>query len=109
MTSDPVVETVNIILQVLRCLLAAPVTPTVHTFSLQGTEETLHRGVIPAVALTAHAWDNLSLLQAPLIFVAGVLGEFKWSSQRWLVGTPLPGFSNPGLYEVDCSRFVTRP
>jgi len=39
----------------------------------------------------------------------GSQGEFKWSSQRWLVGTPLPGFSNPGLYEVDCSRFVTRP
>lgn len=39
----------------------------------------------------------------------GRQGEFKWSSQRWLDGTPLPGFSNPGLYEVDCSRFVTRP
>ncbi len=55
--------------------------------------------------------EALEQYGAPEIFNTdqGSQGEFKWSSQRWLDGTPLPGFSNPGLYEVDCSRFVTRP
>jgi len=41
---------------------------------LQGAEEALHRGVVPAVALAAHATHQPVLCQELLVVATGILG-----------------------------------
>ena len=50
----------------------------------QRAKEALHRGVVPAVSLTAHRLGDTGGLQDIPIVDGGVLGGFKRSSQRGL-------------------------
>src|SRR3989441_11952065 len=49
---------------------------------LQGREEALGDGVVPAIAPTAHAADDPVLRQHPLVVATGVLPKFNWSLQH---------------------------
>src|SRR5262245_25409715 len=75
MATMRVVEAVDVVPDVFRRLVSAPVFPSVNPLLLQGAEEALHRRVVVAVSLTTHAGERTCSYQPALIVVCGVLSS----------------------------------
>src|SRR5437868_4274509 len=71
--ADAVVERLDVLEDAGLCLLPGGVPLVVDQLPLQGGEEALDRGVVPALADPAHAARDPVPLQQPAVVVAGVL------------------------------------
>jgi len=58
------------------------VTLVVDKLDSESSEEAFGDGIVPAVALAAHARDHAALGERLSVVLARVGGEFKWSSQH---------------------------
>ena len=56
----------------------------IHGFDLECLHEALGLGVVVGIAAPAHGAGETVLLQDGAIVFGGILGRFKWSSQRFM-------------------------
>ena len=77
-----IIEALDIVEHIGSRLVASSICPARGPFGLERGEEALHDGIVPHVAGPAHAAGNAMVGQQALELFAGVLGRFKWSSQR---------------------------
>ncbi len=78
-----------------------------HELAPECPKESLDTGVVPTVALAAHAGDEAVRIEYALAARGCILGGFKWSLQHiccWPIGasgqTSLQAFSNSAFYEA---------
>ena len=67
MPALPIIEYLDVFEDVLGRLFAGRVAPMVHELALEGPEEALGTGVVPAVAFTAHAGDEAVRIESALV------------------------------------------
>ncbi len=75
MSSDPVVEALQVLKDRLPGLAAALEAREVNTLTLERSEERLHSRVVIAISFATHAHRDTSLGKEPLVLVAGVLAS----------------------------------
>src|SRR5690349_2675855 len=73
MATASVVVNLDVLEDGSGCLLACPELLQVHELGLERVEEALHRRVVPAVTLSAHARPKAVLLKQSTVRLAGVL------------------------------------
>jgi hypothetical protein len=73
MKATTIIEALDVIKNTLSSLEAGQIFPVEYQFALQSAKETFDRGVIPAVALSAHAASHAVLCQQRLKISASVL------------------------------------
>lgn len=71
--TNSVVEDFNVLGDFLPGLCARSKAPVMHQLVFQGSPETLHRRVVPTIALAAHGSLHAELLQLLSISVGAVL------------------------------------
>ncbi len=59
-----------------------PILPPIDAFAFEHAEETLRSRIVRAAPHRTHAAEKLMPFQESLVFIAGELGEFNWSSQH---------------------------
>ena len=82
MPTPGVVEPLNVVKDIRPGFVPRLVPGAQHSFDLQRREETLHRGIVPALSAPAHAAGDALIDQQALEVLAGVLLGFKESSQH---------------------------
>ena len=73
MAATPIVPNLDVLEYLLTCLLARGESAAMNQLALQGSEETFHHGVVPAVTTMAHAAHYPVCGQQVLVIYAGVL------------------------------------
>ena len=85
----PIIEHFDILEDVLRRFGPRAVVPMVHKLTLERPEEAFDAGVVPAIALSAHAWrDAVSgeqLLVARSEILAAAIGVVQQPRSKWPV------------------------
>jgi hypothetical protein len=66
-SSLPIIEHLDVFEDVLRRFISCGVVPMIDQFTLERPEETFDAGVVPAVALAAHAGDETVLIEQTLV------------------------------------------
>ena len=69
----PIIEHLNIIEKILFRLIARLIVLAINPFGLDAAKETFHHRVVPAIALAAHAANDLQLVQRLLVNIRGIL------------------------------------
>ena len=77
-----VIEQLDVLRDLAPSLLTGFVATMMHQFILQRLSETLHRGVVIAVSLPTHGWNQAELPQLILIVLGTILGGFNRSTQH---------------------------
>jgi hypothetical protein len=81
-SSLPIIEHLDVFEDVLRRFTSCGVVPMIDQFTLERPEETFDAGVVPAVALAAHAGDETVLIEQTLVARGRILGGFNRSTQH---------------------------
>ena len=106
----PIVKHLNVVKQITLGLLPCCVMLVEHTFVLQAVEEALHRCVIPAVTLAAHAGHHAVGSEQILIVVTAVLAATIRVVQEAGLGTaPEPRHAQRTDHELFGHTCVHRP
>jgi len=72
-----IVEPLDVVKHIGSRLIACAVPRSVRSFHLQRREEALHRGIVPTLALPAHAAGNALIGKQPLEVFGRVLAFFR--------------------------------
>lgn len=87
MAAVGIVEALNVLEEIGSGFLSCPIARLrVNMFLLETREEAFHRGIVPTVALAAHAAGDAVMREQALEVLGSVLGEFNRSSQHFLTG-----------------------
>jgi hypothetical protein len=86
-----VVKDFDVLPDFANCFVPCSVVPMVNEFSFESAEETLHRSVIPAVALAAHRREDAELLKQLAITFLSTTGSHGRSDEPipLVVASPL--------------------
>ena len=74
-SSLPIVEHLDVFEDVLRRFIPCGAVPMIDELALERSEETFDAGVVPAVALAAHAGDETVLIEQTLVALTPVVNS----------------------------------